>query len=499
MGGKDITTLRGTLDYLDQEGELLKTDVEIDPIYEIAGVQKALENGPTILFNNIKGYPNARDVGNLFARKDRLAKIFDVEDHRMAKFKFLEALKKPLPPKIVTEAPCQETVLTENLDVLATLPVIKHTEKDAGRILGGGIIFLSGEYFDAGTHMSLNRVHFRGKDWASISTGLEYHLYKSVGIKHRGERVPITINIGNSPAAIVAAAGAYTHTMVPPGSDEAGFAGALQGQAVEIVKAKTVDAYAMADSEWVIEGYINTSTKVWESDEAEQNQKADTYPFFPEWPGYLGRAHKVFKFEVTAITHRKDKPIFYTPLAHSYEGVLIGLTFREACLYEEANRLYPGLVQDVNIIYGMGGWSSAVYQVKKRRPADEGYQKNILLTAFGTLPGCRIAMVVDEDVDIYCPEDLLWALSTRVDPTKDIFFIPGKAHAFIPVARYNSETQAMAIDATAPFRYKYLFERPHYPVDRVDLNRWFGQEEIAQALARQLDSERAVSTARKGW
>lgn len=499
MGGKDITTLRGTLDYLEQEGELLKTDAEIDPIYEIAGVEKALENGPAILFNNIKGYPNARDAGNLFARKDRLAKIFDVDTHQNTKFKFLKAIKHPLAPKVVEAAPCQEVVLTENLDVLATIPIIKHTEKDAGRILGGGIIFLGGEYFDGGSHISLNRVHFRGKDWASISTGLEYHLYKSVGVKHRGKKVPITINIGNSPAVCECAGGAGTHTMIPPGSDELAIAGALQGKPVEIVKARTVDAYAIADSEWVIEGYIDTSTKVWESDESEQNQKADTYPFFPEWPGYLGRAYKVFRFQVTAITHRSDRPIFYSPLADSYEGLLLGLPFREACLYEEANRLYPGLVQDVNILYGMGGWSSAVYQIKKRRPADEGYQKNVLLTAFGTLPGCRIAMAVDEDIDIYCAEDLLWALSTRVDPTKDIFFIPGKAHAFIPVARYNPETQALAIDATAPFQYKFLFERAHYPVDRVDVNRWFGKEEVTRALAQQLDSERAVSMAKNGW
>jgi len=78
---KDITDMRGTIEYLRQlDGELLVTKEPVDPIYEIAGIQVALEEGPAILFENLKGYPGMRSVGNIFARRDRIAKLFDVEE-----------------------------------------------------------------------------------------------------------------------------------------------------------------------------------------------------------------------------------------------------------------------------------------------------------------------------------------------------------------------------------------------------------------------------------
>ena len=108
---------------------------------------------------------------------------------------------------------------------------------------------------------------------------------------HRDERIPLTVNI-NPPPAVQLVAGTWNvRTIVPHGSDEVGIAGAFQGAPVKFVKAKTVDAYAMADSEIVLEGYLEPySENVWESDEAEKlgKQGLAKAPFFPEWVGYLG-------------------------------------------------------------------------------------------------------------------------------------------------------------------------------------------------------------------
>ncbi len=170
---------------------------------------------------------------------------------------------------------------------------------------------------------------FRGKDWASIQLGLGSHA-EEAALEHRGEIIPMTINICTPPAVAMVAATGFVHDLVPQGTDELGIAGGLQGSPVEICKAKTVDAYAIAQSEWVIEGYINPTERIWETEEAEKIGSHGVAPMFPEWPGYLGRAMKAFKFQATAITHRSDKPIFFTPLAQSFEGHLAGAPLKRS-------------------------------------------------------------------------------------------------------------------------------------------------------------------------
>ncbi len=497
MGVKDITSMRGVIEFLKEENELLTIEGEVDPILEIAGLQKALECGIALLFENIKGYPGIRNVGNVASTGERLAKIFGVNDAKKLKFKCLEAMNNPVPPEVVREGPCQEVVITKNIDVVSTMPVIMHSEKDAGRIIGGGVILLSGKYFGNGTNVSFNRLHFQGKDWASISTGLEGHLYKSVGIEHRGKKVPVTINICAPPAVNVIAAGGMIHAVNPRGSDELGIAGALQGSPVKICPAKTVDAYAIAESEWVIEGYIDSTVKVWESSESEKIGEQAVAPFFPEWPGYMGRAYRVFKFQATAITHRRDRPIFYTPLAHSFECDTMTKVLREACFWETAQRICPELVVDVNILYGTTTFGSVTFQIKKKRPVDEGYQRNIILSAFGASPGLQLVVVVDEDVDIYCAEDVLWAIATRLDPATGIMRMRGRGHAFLPVQRAGGSGEAIGLDCTAPFSAKSLYERAHYPVDKIALKKWLSDEEITKAVARQ--TEWAKDLAKYGW
>ena len=507
MKKKDIGSMRSTLDWLEEEGELLTVEREVDPIYEIAGIQKVLEGGPALLFENIKGYPNVRNESNAFATESRVAKMFDVSDPKKLKFKCLEAMKNPIPPKVVKDGPCQEVVITDNIDVMATLPIIKHTERDGGRFLGGGNILLTGKYFGAGAHISFNRASFRGKDWATICALSTTHLGDRARVK-RDEMIPVTLNISTPPAVKIVAATHFLHTMVPPGSDELGFAGGLQGFPVEIVKAKTVDAYAIANAEWVIEGYIDTTQRVWETEESEKIGKWGVAPFFPEWTGHLGRATKNFKLEITAITHREDRPIFYTPLARSIDADIMASPFREACFYELSNRIYPGFVVDVNIIKGLASWgASVIIQVKKRRSSDEGFQRKILMSALEAGESMRLAVAVDEDVDIYSADDILWAMTTRVDPDRDIIkssYVGTKGMMYTRTSNVEGEMPTflpfqggMGIDATVLFNAKWTCERAHYPVDRIDLKKWFSEEEISRAKAMQSEYSRLL--AKTGW
>ncbi|MBI2849210.1 MAG: UbiD family decarboxylase [Chloroflexi bacterium] len=499
----DISSARNAIAWLREEGDFYVVKDEVDPIYEVSGISKAFDGGPALLFEKIKGYPGHRIVSNLFSTRERTSKIFGVADPKKLKFKYLEAIRKPIPPRIGDSGPCQENVITKDIDVMATLPIIKHTEEDAGRILGGGNTFLYGPGF--GSHVSFNRMHFQGKDWSSISLNLsshfEHHVLERVKDK---ARVPVTINVLTPPAVITLAAGGMMHLTMPAGSDELGIAGGMQGYPVDICRAKTVDAWSIANAEWVIEGYVDTSQHVWESDEARRLEEAGQpakAPFFPEYTGYLGRAQKSYKFQVTAITHRHN-PVFYAPLASSIECLNLCGAIREASFYDIGNRICPGLVIDAHIPEGFRAWGGVVIQVKKRRRRDEGYQRNILAAMFAASLGVRIAIAVDEDVDIYDPHDILWALTTRAEPTSDLIVNAGfRGVANWPTEKLETLSTAVvgiagswAIDATVPFGEKWKYKLGEYP--KVDLSRWFTPDQIQRGQALQTDYARLCAQRR---
>lgn len=492
-----LVSLRNTVDFLKKNKEILEVQKPVSPIYEISGIQMALENGPALLFNNIDGFPGVRDIANIFARRERVAKLFGIDEHKNLKSKILEAMKNPVAPRVVEVAPCQEVIIRDNIDVPATMPLIKHTEYDGGRMLGGGNTFIGSKYFFGGTHLSFNRMSFRGKSWSGVHAFYGTHLGETL-MEHRGEKIPATINIGTPPAVMVIAGGTVMPLIIPKGTDKVAIAGGLQGFPVDVVPAKTVDAYSIAEAEWVIEGYFDTSQRVWETDEAEKLEKYAVAPFFPEWPGYMGRAIKGFKFQATAITHRQDRPIFFTPLAHSFEGDDLCAYFREACFYEMANRLIPGFVVDVNILHAITPRAGVVFQVKKRRPGDELYQRNLITAAFGATQGLYLVVVVDEDIDIYSADDVLWAITTRVNPEKGIMrgSVGGRGSPMLPIERVGLTGKEVAgstymgglgIDATIPYGSQADFQRAKYPVDKVDLARWFSPDEITAVKNRQSD------------
>lgn len=501
MAKNKAASMRDAVEYLDRKNDVQHIHKEVDPIYEIAGIQKAFDKGPVLCFDNIKGYPNFRNIGNFFSRRDRLADLFETDPMNL-KFKFMQALKKQLPTSVVDKAPCQEVVVTDNIDVLSYLPIIKHTGRDAGRILGSGIQLLMGPWFDGGSHVSFNRIHFRGKDWATLATGQISHLGEAAFRTYRDDRIPLTINI-NPPPAVQMVAGTWNvRTIVHSGMDELGIAGAFQGAPVDLVKAKTIDTYAIANSEIVLEGYLETA-KEWESEGAEKSLQFEQDPFFPEWVGYLGRAWRMRKLTITAITHRADKPIFYTPLAHSLEYAGFDI-LREAGFFEMAERLFPGFVVDVYVPEYLKWGSGVIFQVKKTLPQDEGLQRNILMAALANAPGMRMVIAVDEDVDIYNADDVMWAIESRVDPDKDILKLPMAGMRGIQAQPLEKIERGVggweggvAFDATKPFNKAWRFERPHYPSDEVDFKKWFTDEEITRMRLQQ--TEYAKTLAKRGW
>ena len=483
-----ITSLRGTLEWLGEEVKFITAPV--DPVLEATAINKAFDDGPVFVMETVTGYPNARLIASLWGRRDRLVRLLGCDDLAAAKHTILDALNDPIAPVEVAAAPCQEVVIPkEEVDPFAILPMVQHTGEDGGRFFGSGVHHISGAWAGGGSRLSFYRMSFRGADVASINM-VPGGQGDQLAERNYDYRIPCTVNVSPPPMVEYMGMSFLNPAIFPNVTDEVGVAGAPQGSPVEIVRAKTVDAYAIAQAEYVIEGYIVPNQRVWETEEAERLGEQGVANFHPEWARYMGRAYRARRFEVTAITHRADKPIYYVPHMGS---IWQWIPWNAANYFELAERIAPGFVRDVTTHTALTMWGGIVLQVKKRRRGDEGMQRNILSAVMGLARGIRLVIAVDDDVDIYQPEDVLWAIATRVNPHTDILYgaAGGRGQAYMPAERVSAGDRGamfeggIGIDATVPLAAREEFTRARYPVEQFDFTRWFSAEEIAEMKAMQ--------------
>ncbi len=497
---RKIQSLRETLEWLKQEGLLLETDVEVDPDLEITGVQKHLDGSYPLLFRNVKGYPQAQAVTNLFANMGIVDRMFGWESPIARTRKLAHALTHPLAPEEIAqaEAPCQEEVITPDLGVNKYVIAIRHTELESERTIGSGNSVVVGPYFHGGSHIGYNRMNARWGNVCTFQSAPGSHMWQVITEHYRDEKpIPLTMCFGLPPAATLIAGGGFDYVILPRGGDELGAAGAAQGFPIRTVKARTVDAWAVADCDLVLEGHLYPRDKRYETAESEAADKQGKFPFHPEWAGYMGKAYRAPTFHVTAVTRRRrTKPIFYVLGVHMLDCHNIDTTVRESAIYELCERLQPGIVQDVNIPFPMTDWGGCIIQVKKRLKTDDGHIRNFLVAAMACSQGMRLAIAVDDDVDIYNMDEIIWTLTTRVNPRNDILNpVPGGAgQTFIPEERLTAGDRqwtamntrfegGMAIDATVPYGYEADFQRPVYPIQRVNLEKFLNEADIAKGKA----------------
>jgi len=500
----DVSSLRSTLDGLERRGLVLRTDVPVDPDLEFAGVQKAMDGGPPVLFESVKGYGHARLMMNLFARRDVIDLLFGFASATARTAGIAAALRHPVAPVVVSrgDAPSQEVVEEGGVHPMDWVVPLRHTAEEAEATVGSGVTLLAGRLFDGGSHVGYNRLNFRWGSLGTFQVAPGSHVWMACSKVYGQERLGLTINFGLPPAVTLAAGAGFDYAVLPYGCDELGVAGALQGRPVEVVPAVTVpDAVAVAQAEYVIEGYLDPTDRRFETALAEETGQQGEHPFHPEWAGYMGKAYRAPVFEVTAVTHRalEHRPLLQPMIVHGSEENAIQTTVREAALFELANRIMPGFVTDVHIPYAMTDWGGAVFQVRKSSVVDEGYQRNVLVSALASSRGMRLAIAVDTDIDIYSMDEVMWAVTTRVDPEHDLInAVPGGAgQAFQPneragggggSARRGSRTSfegGLAVDATIPYGSGDQFARPRYAVDRIDLRRWFGDADVERVEAEQ--------------
>jgi UbiD family decarboxylase len=501
-GNAHLRELRSSLDWLKARGDLVETDKEVNPDLEITGLQKLMDGGCPVLFNNVKGKPNHRVVTNLFGDMQAINRMFGWESDKARTIALAKAINNPLKAEEIAQgkAPCQEVVIKDPKDVNEFLVPIKHTALEGEMTVGSGIRCVTGRVFGGGSDLGYNRMNFRWGNVGTFQISPGSHMWQVVSEAYRNkETVPLTFCFGVPPAATLVAGGAFGYAIMPYGCDEVGIAGAIQGFPMRLVKAQTCDAMALADCEVVVEGYIDPRDRRFETAEAEADQSQGRHHFHPEWAGYMGKAYRAPTFHVTGITTRKpeSKPIIFALGAHTLDEHNIDTSVREACMYELCNRLQPGIVQDVNVPYSMTDWGGVIIQVKKRNRIEEGWQRNFLSALLATSQGMRIAIAVSEDVDIYSMDDVMWAITTRVNPQKDILNPTpgGRGQTFMPAERMTAGDKewtatntsyegGMGIDATVPYGFEEDFLRPQYPVDRVKLEDFLSKEQIANVKGR---------------
>lgn len=489
--------LRSALSWLKSKGLLLETDQEVNGDLEITGVQKHFDGSLPVLFNNVKGYSHLRAVTNLFGNESVMNKMFGWSDDTQRTKALAYALTHPLAPVEISqdEAPVQEHVITDDLDVNKWVLAIRHTPLESELTIGSGQSVVVGKYFKEGSHVGYNRMSFRWGNVGTFNAAPGSHMWQ-VQTEHYNnpEGIPITMCFGIPPAANLMAGSGFDYVILPKGCDELGIAGAIQGSPLRIVKCRTIpDAYALADAELVLEGYLKPKDRRFETGEAEKMGKQGKAWFHPEWPGYMGKAYKASTFHVTGITMRKpeSKPIIFPLGVHTMDDSNIDTTVREAAIFELCERLQPGIVQDVRIPYCFTDWGGCVIQVKKRNVIEEGWQRNFLSAIMSCNQGMRMAIAVDTDIDIYSMDDIMWALVTRVNPQTDIMHpVPGGiGQTFMPAERMTAGDKdwtasntnfegGMAIDATIPYGYEEDFHRPVYPIKEVPLEKFFTEEQI---------------------
>lgn len=481
-----VWDLRSALKLLSgMPGQLIETDVEVDADAELSGVYRHIgaggtcmrptKEGPAMIFNKVKGHPDARVVIGVLASRRRVAALLDCEPENLGKLLYRSVDNPVLPVMTSRAALCQQVVhraAEADFDLYKLVPAPTNTPDDAGPYITMGLCYAT--HPDTGVNdITIHRLCIQGKDELSIffTPGARHIGAMAERAEELGVRLPISVSIGVDPAVEIGAC--FEPPTTPLGYDELAVAGALRGEPVELVQCLTVDQRAIANAEYVIEGEVIPNVRV------QEDKNSHTGYAMPEFPGYTGPASSECRLiKVTAVTHRKS-PIMQTCIGPSEEHVSMAGIPTEASIYGMVERAMPGKLQNVYCATPGGGKFMAVLQFKKTVASDEGRQRQAALLAFSAFSELKHIFIVDEDVDPFDMNDVLWAMNTRFQGDVDVITIPGvRCHPLDPSSdrAYHSGIRDHGVacktifDCTVPFQLKERFVRARFK--EADPDHW---------------------------
>jgi 2,5-furandicarboxylate decarboxylase 1 len=445
-----IYDLRSFLSVLEAHGELVRITRPVSLKHELANVAATLERRQAAapLFECIEGFPEQRVFSSAVATPKRAALALGCvpEQVNVLMAGALEPANG-IPPRRVERAAWQAHVITGEAIDLYSLPIPHHAQGDGGAFITGGVTVSNDPEDRARGNLGYNR--FQVLDRRTF--GMNINEWRDVGRffskKERlGEPLPCAIAIGLDPALMIAAGVKYP-------DDELKIAGAIRGMPIEVTRGVTVDVDIPAHAEWVIEGHILPNVRRGEGPLA-------------EFHGYYGEVWQSPVFEVTAICHREGA-IWQTIIPGWSEHIYIGNVLpREPMLFKAVKHIAP-TVKAVHIPPYTNGFM-VVVQLEK---TNSGQPRNAAMAVFGAHLNPRVCVVVDPDINIYDPSDVLWALVNRVDWAQDVFVVPNaQNHQMDPACDMRGVGAKLGVDATYKRERREYGERVSYPP--VDLSQY---------------------------
>ena len=417
---------RDFIDRLKENGKLVEVLQPVSPRFEASRIAKKTK--APVLFHDISG---SKVIMNLLGSRDELASMLGVPKEEI--IRKLAEVSPEGEVRIVSESPTLE-VVEEEVD-LTKLPILTHFEKDGAPYITAGIVV--SEYGGV-MNASIHRLMLVGKDKLAARLVPPRHTYllhkKAI---EKGEPLPIAIVIGCDPTIIYA-----TSTRVPVGK-EFEYAAALRGAPVELFECS--NGVKVPHSEIVLEGYVDPVEKVEEGP-------------FVDITGTYDVVRKEPVIRITRVIHRKD-PIYHGILPAGPEHLLMMGVPYEPRIYRAVGEVTT--VKNVVLTEGGCCYLHAVVQIEKQT---EGDGKNAIMAAFAAHTSLKHVVVVDEDINIFDPDDVEFAIATRVKGDMDIMIIPNvRGSSLDPRGAPDGTTTKMGIDATKVLIEKENFERAVIP------------------------------------
>jgi 2,5-furandicarboxylate decarboxylase 1 len=416
---------RQFLDRLRQAGELVDLHQPVD----IRHIATLVDQAKTALFfHKVIGY-DVPVVSGIIRSRERAMMGMGAETYREIEDRLNEAIARPLPPKRVKTSPTREVVMEGDEVDLYRLPIPMSSIYDGGPMITAGVVIARDP--ELGMNSGIYRFIVKEKNLTGIDivTPNNMRLFAQRALE-RKEPLPISISIGTHPIEITGSG-----YRAPLGVDEMAIAGALRGSAVELAPCKTIDLPYIADAEIVLEGEILPVGWTWPEGR------------FGEFTRLMGGLHWNPLVRVKAISMRRDA-IYYN-LHMPWENTWLAAPTRYAAI-RQALKTAGVQVKEINVTLGGCAFWHAVISIRKQ----PGEAKNALLAALSVMD-LKHVVVVDDDIDVFDPTDVEWAIATRVQGDRDVMVV-GNARAkpldpSLPQGAGIVPTGAkVGIDATIP-------------------------------------------------
>jgi UbiD family decarboxylase len=415
-------SLRGFLEQLKAQGKLKEVAKRLSPVFEVSA---SVGKEPT-LFTNVNG---SKVVMNILGSRDLLAEALGVSPEKI--IEYLSSCPTEGDVEIVNDSPTKE--ITGNPD-LTKFPILTHFEGDGAPYITAGVVVSE---YEGIMNASIHRLRVIGKDKLAarlVEFRHTYNLHKKAA--EHGEPLPIAIVIGIDPVTLFAIS-----TRVPEGK-EFNYASALRGEPIELFECK--NGIKVPHAEIVLEGYIHPTELV---DEGPFVDISGTYDIIRKQPVIY----------LTNMMHRRD-PIYHAIMPGGNEhNVMMGVPY-EPLIYREVKKVADAR----NVVLTPGGcwYFHAVVQIHKK--SDEEATKAID-AAFAAHKSLKHVVIVDEDINIFDPNDIEFAIATRVKGDEDVYIYPNVRGSTLDPRSDNGIGTKIGIDATMDLSRKWKFERARRP------------------------------------